>query len=147
MDFGVFIPIANDGWIMTETSPKYRPTFELNSEMGQRFTGEFCDYNFTHAGGPEGLKEINDQLEAEAKKAGWAGEIHNHPLYMVIMDDTDELAQARGQAQGRHRLRRQSLREGPGRQGRQVRGPRSTERVFCCDGRNMTLSLLFTSPR
>jgi hypothetical protein len=32
----VFIPIANDGWIMAETSPKYLPTFELNSESCKR---------------------------------------------------------------------------------------------------------------
>lgn len=37
--------------------------------LWQRFTGEICDYNFTHAGGTEGLEEINDRLEAEAKKA------------------------------------------------------------------------------
>ena len=27
MEFGVFIPIANVGWIMSATSPKYAPTF------------------------------------------------------------------------------------------------------------------------
>lgn len=36
MEFGVFIPIANDGWIMSETSPKYMPTFELTGEICQR---------------------------------------------------------------------------------------------------------------
>ena len=66
-----------------------------SSPRGQRFTAEFCDYQFTHADGPEGLKEINEQLEAEAVKAGRSGEVHNYPLYMVIMDETDELAQAR----------------------------------------------------
>jgi pyrimidine oxygenase len=66
-----------------------------SSPRGQRFTAELCDYNFTHADGPEGLKEINAQLDAAAAKAGRAGEVRNYPLYMVIMDDTDELAQAR----------------------------------------------------
>jgi pyrimidine oxygenase len=66
-----------------------------SSPRGQRFTAEFCDYNFTHADGPEGLRAINDQLDAEAKTAGREGEVHNYALYMVIMDDTDELAQAR----------------------------------------------------
>jgi hypothetical protein len=33
MEFGVFIPIANEGWIMSRTSPKYPPTFELDSEI------------------------------------------------------------------------------------------------------------------
>jgi hypothetical protein len=33
MEFGAFIPIANDGWFMSGTSPKYMPTFELTSEI------------------------------------------------------------------------------------------------------------------
>jgi hypothetical protein len=33
MEFGVFIPIANGGSIMSGTSPKEMPTFELDSEI------------------------------------------------------------------------------------------------------------------
>lgn len=33
MDIGVFIPIANNGWIMSATSPQYMPTFDLNKEI------------------------------------------------------------------------------------------------------------------
>jgi pyrimidine oxygenase len=33
MDIGVFIPIANNGWIMSATSPQYMPSFELNKEI------------------------------------------------------------------------------------------------------------------
>ncbi|MDO9336481.1 MAG: pyrimidine utilization protein A [Caulobacter sp.] len=33
MDIGVFIPIANNGWIMSATSPQYMPTFELNKQV------------------------------------------------------------------------------------------------------------------
>jgi pyrimidine oxygenase len=36
MEFGLFLPIANDGWIMSETSPKYMPTFELNKQICTR---------------------------------------------------------------------------------------------------------------
>jgi pyrimidine oxygenase len=32
MDCGVFIPIANNGWIISETAPQYMPTFELNRQ-------------------------------------------------------------------------------------------------------------------
>lgn len=32
MDIGVFIPIANNGWLISKTSPQYMPTFELNRE-------------------------------------------------------------------------------------------------------------------
>jgi len=36
MDIGVFIPIANNGWIMSATSPQYMPTFELNKQITQK---------------------------------------------------------------------------------------------------------------
>jgi pyrimidine oxygenase len=65
------------------------------SPRGQRFTAELCDYNFTHAANPDALRQINAQLESEAVKAGRSGQVHNYPLYTVILDDTDEKAQAR----------------------------------------------------
>ncbi len=36
MDIGVFIPIANNGWIMSATSPQYMPTFDLNKAVTQK---------------------------------------------------------------------------------------------------------------
>ena len=33
MDIGVFIPINNNGWIISATSPQYMPSFELNREI------------------------------------------------------------------------------------------------------------------
>jgi len=36
MDLGVFIPIANNGWIRSTNSPQYLPTFDLNREVTQR---------------------------------------------------------------------------------------------------------------
>jgi pyrimidine oxygenase len=35
MDIGVFIPIGNNGWLISETAPQYMPTFELNKEIVQ----------------------------------------------------------------------------------------------------------------
>lgn len=35
MDFGVFIPIANNGWLISENSPQYMPTFDLNKRIVQ----------------------------------------------------------------------------------------------------------------
>ncbi len=66
-----------------------------SSPRGQRFTGELCDFQFTHADSPEELKKINGALAAEAAKAGRPGQAKNCILNMVILDDTDELAQAR----------------------------------------------------
>ena len=36
MDIGVFIPIANNGWIRSQNSPQYLPTFDLNREVTLR---------------------------------------------------------------------------------------------------------------
>src|SRR5579863_3379877 len=36
MDYGLFIPIANNGWITSSTSPQYMPTFDLNREIMQK---------------------------------------------------------------------------------------------------------------
>jgi pyrimidine oxygenase len=32
MQIGVFIPIGNNGWLISENSPQYRPTFALNKQ-------------------------------------------------------------------------------------------------------------------
>src|SRR4030095_3426271 len=36
MQVGVFIPIGNNGWLISETAPQYMPTFELNKEIVQK---------------------------------------------------------------------------------------------------------------
>jgi hypothetical protein len=36
MDFGVFIPIGNNGWIISAASPQYMPSFELNKTIVQK---------------------------------------------------------------------------------------------------------------
>jgi pyrimidine oxygenase len=36
MDVGVFIPIGNNGWLISTTSPQYMPTFDLNREVTQK---------------------------------------------------------------------------------------------------------------
>lgn len=33
MDLGVFLPIANNGWIISRNAPQYLPTFELNQAV------------------------------------------------------------------------------------------------------------------
>ena len=33
MKIGVFIPIGNNGWLISENSPQYRPTFALNKQI------------------------------------------------------------------------------------------------------------------
>jgi len=36
MDIGVFIPIGSNGWLISTTSPQYRPSFELNRDVTQK---------------------------------------------------------------------------------------------------------------
>ena len=36
MDIGVFIPIGNNGWLISTTSPQYKPSFELNRAVVQK---------------------------------------------------------------------------------------------------------------
>ncbi|KAI0481942.1 putative pyrimidine monooxygenase ruta [Xylariaceae sp. FL0804] len=33
LDVGVFLPTANDGWLISSTAPRYMPTFELNRDI------------------------------------------------------------------------------------------------------------------
>jgi pyrimidine oxygenase len=40
MQVGVFLPIGNNGWLVSTTSPQYKPSFDLNRavvEMAERF--------------------------------------------------------------------------------------------------------------
>ncbi|MFC7540951.1 hypothetical protein ACFQU2_17830 [Siccirubricoccus deserti] len=39
MDIGVFIPINNNGWIISAASPQYMPSFELNKTVVQKAEG------------------------------------------------------------------------------------------------------------
>lgn len=36
MKIGVFCPIGNNGWLLSETAPQYMPSFELNKKIVQR---------------------------------------------------------------------------------------------------------------
>ncbi|MFE7132388.1 pyrimidine utilization protein A [Streptomyces sp. NPDC057638] len=36
MDIGVFLPIGNNGWLISKSSPQYMPTFELNRTVVRR---------------------------------------------------------------------------------------------------------------
>lgn len=44
MDIGVFIPINNNGWIISATSPQYMPSFDLNKAVVQKAEGYGLDF-------------------------------------------------------------------------------------------------------
>ena len=36
MQVGVFIPIGNNGWLISENAPQYKPSFDLNKQIVQK---------------------------------------------------------------------------------------------------------------
>ena len=36
MDIGVFIPIGNNGWLISNSAPQYHPSFALNKTIVQK---------------------------------------------------------------------------------------------------------------
>ena len=40
MLLGVFIPIGNNGWLISTTSPQYKPSFDLNKTIVQKAEGD-----------------------------------------------------------------------------------------------------------
>lgn len=36
MKIGVFVPIGNNGWLISTHAPQYMPTFELNKAIVQK---------------------------------------------------------------------------------------------------------------
>jgi pyrimidine oxygenase len=88
MDVGVFIPIGNNGWLMSKTSPQYKPTFELNKQIVQKaeqydldfalsmiklrgFGGEteFWDYNLDSFTLMAGLAAVTSKIQLYATAA------------------------------------------------------------------------------
>ncbi|QEE60578.1 LLM class flavin-dependent oxidoreductase [Salinibacterium sp. dk2585] len=47
VSYGVFLPVGNNGWILSESSPQYMPSYELNREIVQR--AEKYDFGFALA--------------------------------------------------------------------------------------------------
>ncbi|MCJ2120542.1 pyrimidine utilization protein A [Methylobacterium sp. J-001] len=44
MSVGVFIPIGNNGWLLSENAPQYRPSFELNKQITLKAEGYGLDF-------------------------------------------------------------------------------------------------------
>lgn len=44
MDIGIFIPIGNNGWLISSNAPQYMPTFELNKQIVQTAEGYGFDF-------------------------------------------------------------------------------------------------------
>ena len=44
MDIGVFIPIGNNGWLISKSAPQYMPSFELNKAIVQKAEAHDLDF-------------------------------------------------------------------------------------------------------
>ncbi|MFF0816872.1 pyrimidine utilization protein A [Rhodococcus sp. NPDC003318] len=44
MEFGVFIPIGNNGWLISKSAPQYMPSFELNKAVVQKAEEHGLDF-------------------------------------------------------------------------------------------------------
>ncbi|HQT77778.1 MAG: pyrimidine utilization protein A [Rhodospirillales bacterium 20-64-7] len=88
MEVGVFIPIGNNGWLISKTAPQYKPSFDLNREIVQRaehygldfalsmiklrgFGGdtEFWDYNLESFTLMAGLAAVTTRIKLFASVA------------------------------------------------------------------------------
>jgi len=75
MDVGVFIPIGNNGWLISTTSPQYMPTFDLNRAIVEKAEGYGLEFALSMIklrgfGGPSEYWDHN--LESFTLMAGLA---------------------------------------------------------------------------
>jgi len=75
MDVGVFIPIGNNGWLISTTSPQYKPSFDLNRAIVQKAEAYGLEFALSMIklrgfGGPSGFWDYN--LESFTLMAGLA---------------------------------------------------------------------------
>ena len=87
MDIGVFIPIGNNGWLISTSSPQYRPTFELNKQVVQRAEQYGFDFalSMIKLRGFGGKSEFWDHnLESFTLMAGLAAVTKRIQLYASV---------------------------------------------------------------
>src|SRR6195256_4724987 len=87
MDIGVFIPIGNNGWLISTTSPQYMPTFALNREIVQKAERYGLDFALSMTklrgfGGKSGFWDHN--LESFTLMAGLAAVTTRIKLYASV---------------------------------------------------------------
>ena len=91
MDFGVFIPIGNNGWMISKTSPQYMPSFELNKDIVQAAEGYGFEFvlSMVKLRGFGGETEFWDHnLESFTLMAGLAAATEKIRLYASVATPT-----------------------------------------------------------
>src|SRR5919202_7007665 len=87
MDLGIFIPIGNNGWMMSVNSPQYKPSFQLNRTIAEK--AEAYGFNFLLSmvklrgfGGPTEFWDHN--LESFTLMAGLAAGTARTPPFSAV---------------------------------------------------------------
>ena len=87
MEIGVFIPIGSNGWIVSTTSPQYRPSFELNKQTtvnAERYGFDFA-LSMIKLRGFGGKSEFWDHnLESFTLMAGLAAVTSRIKLFATV---------------------------------------------------------------
>ena len=89
MKLGVFIPIGNNGWLISTTSPQYKPSFDLNRAIVEKAEGFGFDFALSmiklHGfGGPSRYWDYN--LESFTLMAGLAAGVAGAAPGVVVVD-------------------------------------------------------------
>lgn len=84
MDIGVFIPIGSNGWLISTTSPQYKPSYDHNLEIVQKAEKHGFDFALSmiklHGyGGPSEFWDYN--LESFTLMAGLAAQTERIKLF------------------------------------------------------------------
>ncbi len=87
MELGVFIPIGNNGWLISATSPQYQPSFALNRAVVQKAEDYGLDFALSMIklrgfGGPTEYWDHN--LESFTLMAGLAAVTQRIQLYASV---------------------------------------------------------------
>ena len=105
MQLGVFIPIGNNGWLISTTSPQYKPSYDLNKtivDKAERFGFDFAlsMIKLHGFGGPSQFWDYN--LESFTLMAGLAATTTRIKLFATCRG-ADHAAADRSAHGGDHR--------------------------------------------
>jgi pyrimidine oxygenase len=87
MDVGIFLPIGNNGWLISTTSPQYKPSFALNLQVTQKAERYGLDFALSMIklrgfGGPSEYWDYN--LESFTMMAGIAAVTKRIELFASV---------------------------------------------------------------
>jgi pyrimidine oxygenase len=87
MDVGIFLPIGNNGWLISTTSPQYKPSFQLNLDVTRKAERYGLDFALSMIklrgfGGPSEYWDYN--LESFTLMAGIAAATQRIQLFASV---------------------------------------------------------------